>query len=136
MDNLPSVSLIGVLASFTLLAGGCSVIGKSTSEQLLFHKIQCAQEAREYWKVKAAYWGAGNDAADYGITSHDEWYTFSPKLNTCVLFELQYLNRDNKTTVRQYFIDVLTGAEIHGLNWLDLFKEANVDTEGVPKPKL
>ena len=111
---------------------GCGTLSKT--DQLLEHKIQCAQQAREYWKMYGDYWGAGEHAADYGVTAHTEWYTYSPRLNTCVVSAEQY-RRDNKRTV--IVIDVLTGRKIEGLGLdeLALFREANIDTDVAPEAK-
>ena len=122
---LLSLGLIAPLA-------GCIRKNETPADQLFAHKIQCAQQAREYWKMYGDYWGAGEHAADYGVKAHTEWYTYSPKLNTCVVYAEQY-SRDDKRS--EIFIDVLTGRKIDGLGPDDLavFREANIDTDGAPK---
>jgi hypothetical protein len=123
------------LTSIAFLAG-CGLIGKNsgmTQDQLLAHKIQCAQQGREFWKANQDFYTGGD-----GIAFHTEWFTYSPHLNTCILYEDQHTKAEGEI---QYFVDILTSRDIvppsitakgqidgESLKTLyELFSEANVD---------
>jgi hypothetical protein len=125
-----------MLLPFLLLEIGCGLIGKNsgmTADQLLTHKIQCAQQGREFWKANQNFYSDGDN-----IAFHTEWFTYSPRLNTCVLYEDQHTKAEGEI---QYFVDILTSrdivpASITGKGQIDgeslktlyeLFREANVD---------
>jgi hypothetical protein len=128
------ILLLGVMLILLLGQVGCVKSGGPTQDQLLAKKIQCAEQAREYWRWKADDWCCSN------ASRHTEEYTYSPRLNTCILYEDQHTSDGGEV---QYFIDVLTGRNIvppsitvkgqtdseAPQTWLQLFSEANVDLD-------
>ena len=103
------------------------------ADQLLAHKIQCAQQGREFWKANQNFYTDGD-----AIAFHTEWFTYSPRLNTCILYEDQHTKAEGEI---QYFVDILTGRDIMTVSitskgqidrespkaLCELFREANVD---------
>ena len=135
MTTIKSTTLV----AFLFLQAGCGIVGKKdgiTPDQLLAHKIQCAEQGREFWKANREFY-TGTDPN----TLHTEWFAYSPRLNTCILYEDQHPKDEGEI---QYFVDTLTGRNIVPVSitakgqidgealktWHDLFSEANVDVDG------
>ena len=129
-----ALGFLGLILAIAPLAG-CGMIGKNggmTPDQLLTHKIQCAQQGREFWKANQDFYTGDN------IAFHTEWFTYSPRLNTCILYEDQHTKAEGEI---QYFVDILTGRNIMPVSitakgqidgespktLYELFREANVD---------
>ena len=104
-----------------------------TQYELLMAKVQCAAEARQYQKRDEEAFAPGG-----AYTSHMEQWAYSPRANTCVIYE----QSTTKTGVRdEYITDLLTDRSLGmGSNgsllgaWLNLFREANnfqLDTETI-----
>jgi len=78
-------------------------------EQLLSESSSVPRKHGNIGKANAAHWGAGPNSLN--------GFTYSPRLNTCVLYE-EHQNAEAGLR-RSLIIDVLTGREIHGI-WPDV----------------
>ena len=138
---------LGILSVvLTIALSGCGAIGKNTAmtqDQLFAHKLQCAGAGQKYEQLQESYFNG---------ESHEEVFTYSPRLNTCLVLE-QRISKDG--TDQMEILDVLNNDRLLDtattkllaryssptyLLWMDLFNEANLaidfNKRGATKPAL